>query len=391
MLEPIRSCVDEALLALTREYLGEQREIVRALRPVDFEASTLRLRAVRNFDNPTFLDRVRSRLEKLLTEKLGTNVEVRVLFKSKAARASALPVLEHATNKPLIRLFERIARGDVGRHRLIYVYGSAGVGKTFVVERALLEAMPSPAARFDGSEFHTEYLARQRARSLTAWRNELVATPLFVLDEVHRLGGKMRTQAELCSILDGLRTRKALAILVARHHPRGIHRLSSALETRMLAGFTHEIHLPPREVREAFVDVLGVDGRDRARVADLTLTPRSFGEIERRAAAGAGTAAGDPDLASSGVRDDFLERIVNRVADAFACDVDALRGPQSTRRHSLPRHVVVFVARRAGISGAEMARRFGWNSPSSASYAVRHVEERMRDDPDFRRVVQSII
>ncbi|HMQ23307.1 MAG TPA: hypothetical protein PKE00_12505, partial [Planctomycetota bacterium] len=164
-----------------------------------------------------------------------------------------------------------------------------------------------------------------------------------------------------------------------------------ALESRLLGGLTHEVQVAPQSVREAFALANGVSETEVELLSDLTLTPRSFGEILRRVACAREGSDHDHGVASSDGRSDFLEHIVHRVADAFACEVDALRGPQSTRRHSLPRHVVVFVARRAGISGAEMARRLGWSSASSASYAVGHVEDRMRDDPDFRRVVQSII
>ncbi len=390
MLEPIRSCVEEALRVLAQEELGALREVVQALRAIDFEASILRLRAERRFENPTVLARVSARLEALLFDRLGTRVSVRILSQVRDPNAKA-QLFEHASNRPVLHLFEHIASGSETRHRLVYIHGAPGTGKTFLVERALAAQLTTPVQRYDALAYHSDFVARQRGRSLLAWRRELVQSSVFILDEVHRLSGKPRTQLELCSLLEGLRSRKALAILVGRHHPRGIRHLTPALESRLLGGLTHEVQVAPQSVREAFALANGVSETEVELLSDLTLTPRSFGEILRRVACAREGSDHDHGVASSDGRSDFLEHIVHRVADAFACEVDALRGPQSTRRHSLPRHVVVFVARRAGISGAEMARRLGWSSASSASYAVRHVEDRMRDDPDFRRVVQSII
>lgn len=391
MLNPIRSCVDAALLALAQEFLGTERLLVQALEPIDFENSILRMRTAETISNPTVLQRVRTRLEELLEEELGVAVTVRVLFAQVRAKESAR-LLEHASNRPLLRLFERFAREDVGRHRLVYIYGTAGVGKSFLCERALLARVQKPALVRTGLAFHEEYLVRVQQNSRAEWRRGLVETSLFVLDEVHRLANKRRTQTELCCLLDELLTRKALAVLIGRHHPRQIRGLLPALESRLLSGFTHEIGNPPMEARRAFVAALGVDERDSDLFADLTGVSRSFGKIQRlvELATSDEDQACDP-LDSTDAREEFIRSLLAQVATAFACEAGALCAPRASRSLSLPRHVAVFVARRAGISGAEMARRLGWHSASSASYAMRRVESKMREDPEFRRVVQSIL
>lgn len=388
MLEPIRSCVEVAIETLQREYLGEQRELVARLRVLDFRASVLRLVTAKSFP-AGFHERFCARLADILEARLG-RIEVRVVF-PRQRRERESEIFVHATNKILAQLFENVAAGEAGRYRRINVYGDAGVGKTFLVEKKLIAAASVPCTYYTAERFSTEVVTRMLGdgRSIAAWRRELEQSQVLVLDEVHRLSGKMRVQIELRRILDVMESRRALVVLLGRHHPHKILKFDHTLATRMLSSYTHKIGEPPLETRRAFVRSHGIPDT-HPDFGKLTCLARSFGVIERNLRQLRPDA---PDLEprEGDAREDILERLLDRVARAYSCAVDELRDPRSSRRLTEPRHVVVFVARSAGISGAEISRRMGYSSASSANYAVRKVEQKMASDPNFRAVVRSIL
>lgn len=386
MQEVLQQALTRAIRAAEREFLGPQREFLRGLEADRLRKSTLRLRACVTPPSPTVLERVAVRLGQLLSADLGVPIEVRIVADLGHPDPSKIEPLIDEGNRTAHLMFDALAEGRSEGLNPAFVYGPSGVGKTHLL-RGFLARVQLPVSAWLGAEFHQTVARHLRGPGLMRWRASLLKSRIFVIDEVHRVGGKRRTQSELASLIDQLVARSTQIVFLGRHHPRKIHNLRQALASRFLGGFTVELGPPHRMTRLRFLRKLGVDVSQHGELVRAVLAgAQTYGDIVRhvrRVRAGKGESLDD--------KEQFVAALMERVASAFGVSVADLRHHESSRRVSLPRQVVVFVARRAGIPGAEMARRFGWKSASTATYAVHRVEQQMSRDPELRRTVQDLL
>jgi chromosomal replication initiator protein len=385
LLQALQPSLDRIRPELERGFLGRQRAFVTGLRLERVEKSVLYLRANVAPSSPVQSERAAQRIGELMSRELGTPVEVRILSgRARPFQAPELEPLIDAGNETAHKVLDAIEHGRARHMNPVFLYGPKGIGKTFLV-RSLLRRLRRKCVTITARQFQAGLARARRAAAMLAWRRTLLDADVLVVDEVHRLAGKECAQRELALLLDELRARGVQVLLLARHHPKRIWKLERGLRSRFLAGFTVEVSVPRPATRRTFLDRLKVAPEVGARLLEARSRGQTLGalrhEVERLQSAGTSAAVAD--------NDQIVADLVERVAEVFAVEVRELQGRQASRRVTLPRQVVIFLARQAGISGSELSRRFGWRSPSAATYAVRRVEARLHADAEFRRQVQA--
>ncbi|HYJ79478.1 MAG TPA: DnaA/Hda family protein [Longimicrobiaceae bacterium] len=147
----------------------------------------------------------------------------------------------------------RAAESPGTSYNPLFVYGTAGVGKTH-----LLHAVGglAQAVRPDLRVFHRhadalvdELSAAMAAGSLEAFRDELLESDLVLLDDVQLLGGKTRTQEELLRLWEEVVWTGAQVVLAADRLPADITGLSDELRARFAGGLAVDIAPPEAETR----------------------------------------------------------------------------------------------------------------------------------------------
>ena len=384
MLAPLQDNLSRVIARLESEFLGRQREFLVGLVAESFEKATLRLRARIPAPSPSVVARARARIAELLGQDLGVAVEVRILaFREIDARAMA-PLID-AGNRIASKVLEGVAARRYAGAGPVFLFGPTGVGKSFLLER-MLEACDQPASLWTGLSFFDTVAQKVRTNGVLGWRRSLLESSLFIIDEVHRLRGKRRAQIELRGLLDEYRARSAQVVLLGRHHPRQVRDFHSTLVSRFLGGMPVRVEAPLLETRRVYLERLGCRRKTDAVAFDRVVrTSRSYGALVRAAPA-LGANSVQADVGEPGL----VRSLIERVAVDFGVRAAELTNRGRCRRLSVPRQVVVFLAREAGVSGAEISRTLGWRSTSASTYAMRCVEKRMENDPNFRHRVQSL-
>ena len=332
---------------------------------------------------------MRKRLAELLGRDLGDiEIVIRARLKRPRPRADVEPLVDES-NEMLWRLLQRLAKGVDAMFNPVFVYGGQGVGKSFLIQ-AFLERFRGPSSVWRALDYHQTFVRHYRSRCAMKWRTSLLRNKVFVVEEVHRLASKPKTQQELASLIDELRARSVQIVFSARHHPRNIRALGHALQSRFLGGFTVELPPPPPESRRRFLQRLGVNPHARPELArNVLAAAQSYGDVmDRLDDLDAGAALPHRRRTEAGSKETVVA-ILDRVGRHFGIEVDDLLSPDKSRRVTLPRQIAVWLARKSGVSGAEMARRLGWQSASTATYAVHRVDRRMEADADVRRAVRA--
>jgi chromosomal replication initiator protein len=140
----------------------------------------------------------------------------------------------------------------------LFVHGECGVGKTHLLQgicRRFAEQTGRPqAARYiTGEQFTNDYITAIRGSSLDQFRQRMRKVELLVIDDVHFLSNKVRTQSEFLHTLDALDLSGARIVLASDEHPRHIKRFSQALISRFLSGMVVKVERPDRDTRETLV------------------------------------------------------------------------------------------------------------------------------------------
>lgn len=397
MLDFLRKTFEEVIESLRPDFPASALEYLRGLQVIRLQKSQLTLQSSHAELPPELREFIAGRVASALSSRLRVDVRVKILAPSAALQIQEGPQLQAARdpmemeplvdsgNKTACLLLEGLATGSILDLNLVFLYGPEGCGKSFLLQW-FQRKVQAKASSWSAPLFHDTICRLRLNGGLLSFRRSLMGAKLFILDEVHRLRGKRRTQEELVLIIDELLARNAQILFLGRHHPKSIHGMARSLSSRLLGGFTVELKQPLPQTRRKFLLRLGL-GRslESPEVNALIQGPCGYGELlainERLAARGIGNSTSG---ATRGMGD-----LLRRVADQFGVEEVLLEKRQASRRFSRARQALVFLALESGLSAAEIARHLGWRSSSSVNYAVKRVRERMNDDPDFRRRLEA--
>lgn len=157
------------------------------------------------------------------------------------------------------------AIGEPGtRYNPLVVVGGSGVGKTHLlhgVGNALMAQGASPVACVSAHEFTQELIDAIDRDSVPAWRNRYRRCAALLIDDVHLIAGKDRTQEELFLLFNlFLESNRQLAFgsAVPLSELSGVE---SRLLTRLEGGLVVELPPPDRELRQRMIErILGARG-----------------------------------------------------------------------------------------------------------------------------------
>jgi len=138
----------------------------------------------------------------------------------------------------------------------LFVHGGPGVGKTHIVHaigNALRrkDAVSGPVACVSGSQFVDELIVALQGGTVDRWRARYRAAGALIVDDVHALAGKERSQEELFHLFNALHSAGRQVVLASDRPPSEIGELEARLRSRFDGGLVVAIQPPDRTLREA--------------------------------------------------------------------------------------------------------------------------------------------
>lgn len=294
----------------------------------------------------------------------------------------------------------------------LFLYGSVGLGKTHLLQaicREVLRRRPGlRIAYLSCEQFTNEYVSAVQRNATEAFRARFRNVDMLVIDDIHFLANKERTQEEFFHTFNALYQQRKQIILSSDAAPTEIPTLEERLVSRFRWGVVAEIEPPEVETRMAIVrrkaesmglvipdDVVGY-------VADIAR--RNIRELEGALASLRTRATVDQvpiDLALARVALEPLlrqeaaplgiERIATVVATHYGTKLADLRSQKRTKSVSLPRQVAMYLAREeTGMSLVEIGDFFAGRDHTTVLYAVERVAERVRTDEPFRQTIERL-
>ena len=307
-----------------------------------------------------------------------------------------------------------VAEAPARMYNPLFIYGGVGLGKTHLMHaigHALLARDPSKRVAYISSErFTNDLIAAIQEGRMGEFRRRYREIDLLLIDDIHFLGEKERTQEEFFHTFNALYDAQRQIVLTSDRPPKEIPGLEERLVSRFEWGLVTDIKPPDFETRVAILrkkaeedrlvlanEVLEFIARNcRSNVRELegaiikllaysSLTRREITiELAREALGGV---LRDP--AASGELTPELIRA--RVAERWGVSVEALASKRRTKELTVPRQVAMYLIRELlDLPLVEVGRLFGGRDHSTVIHSIEKVEREMQEDEEFRARVEAI-
>ena len=175
------------------------------------------------------------------------------------APSAALPFASFAvgTSNQLAVNVAREAIEEPGRryNPLVFI-GKSGVGKSHLLNALGLELARQPGAVvacLSTQAFIDELITALDGNRMEWWRARYRRATALLLDDIHLIGGKDRTQEELFNLFNLFQDLERQLVFTAPAHPKTLQGIEQRIASRLEGGLVVELPEPDREVRRVVV------------------------------------------------------------------------------------------------------------------------------------------
>ncbi len=262
---------------------------------------------------------------------------------------------------------DALARGDNSFGNCLFMNSSTGLGKSHLTQAVVHQVFDSaPSTRLHyltAQQFSAEMVKNIRSKTMEQFSHKYVRNcDMLLVEDVHVLAGKNKTQEELNTVLDYLIKSGRRVILTSAVAPRKLEGLDEDFRSRMTSGLVAGIQAPEYETRARII-------RHKAGNHDLELSDemvdllarRLKGDIRRTESALVGIRAkaclrnGPPDMALvrevlHGLMGGPTQLDGKIIRDLIGCQynvsVEDLKSKSRKRSITFPRQVGMYLTRK---------------------------------------------
>jgi chromosomal replication initiator protein len=294
----------------------------------------------------------------------------------------------------------------------LFVYGGVGLGKTHLMHcigHACLAQQGRRIAYVSCERFMNELIAAIKEGRPNEFRRRYREIDVLLLDDVHFLGDKERTQEEFFHTFNALYEAQRQIVVTSDRLPKEIPGLEKRLTSRFDWGLVADIRPPDLETRIAILRKKAEDDRIalgdevlefiarhcRSNVRELEgaiIKLLAYASLNRRditpalareVMAGSFAAGQDETLTPN--------RIRSHVAARENVTVEGLVSKKRTKDLTVPRQIAMYLIREMlHLPLTEIGRLFGGRDHTTVIHSVEKVEQQMTGDEVFRERVLAL-
>ena len=304
-----------------------------------------------------------------------------------------------------------LATGDSTYGNCLYMNSSTGLGKSHltqaVVHQVLLSAPSTRLHYLTAQQFSAEMVKGIRSKTMEQFSNKYINDcDMLLVEDVHTLTGKNKTQEELNTVLDYLLKSGRRVILTSALAPNKITGIDDDFRSRMTSGLVTGIESPDYATRARIIrhklQLHGLSGDD-----DLVgfMAESLKGDIRRMESAIIGIKAKSrlhnvpPDLS---IAKEVIYGLIGRsveitgesirdlVGDQFRVSLDDLRSRSRKRSVTFPRQMAMYLTRKyTSQSLADIGSMYN-RDHSTVLYAIKTITKDMSRETSIREQVELL-
>src|SRR5688500_8676544 len=309
-----------------------------------------------------------------------------------------------------------VADKPARQYNPLFIYGGVGLGKTHLMHaignHILASEAASRIAYVSSEQFTNQLVTSIQEGSMGEFRRRYRQMDLLLVDDVHFLAGKERTQEEFFHTFNALYDAQKQIILTSDRPPKELPGLEERLVSRFEWGLVADIKPPDYETRVAILRKKAADDRivldtevidyiahsctasvrelEGAVIKLLAFSSLTNQEITTALARTAlsGVLRGEGANERARVTPEVVR---DTVARRWKVRPDALASKRRTKDLTVPRQVAMYLIKQVlDTPLVQIGAVFGGRDHSTVIHSIRKVETDMQDDADFRNQVESV-
>jgi chromosomal replication initiator protein DnaA len=166
-------------------------------------------------------------------------------------------LFESAGNRMALQAARAVVAEPAVRYNPLVIVGASGVGKTHLLHalgNALATRLQGPVACLSAHEFTGELIEAIDRDAVPAWRARYRAAAAFLLDDVHLVAEKDRTQDELFVLFNFLVESGRQMVFTSTLPLAEMVSVEGRLRTRLEGGLVVDLPAPEREIRQQVIE-----------------------------------------------------------------------------------------------------------------------------------------
>lgn len=304
-----------------------------------------------------------------------------------------------------------LAEGGAWNYHSLLMLANTGLGKSHLshaVGNAILNHNPSSRVCYVTAEdFTNEMISSLKQGRIEAFKEKYRrACDVLLLEEIHFLSGKEKTQLELGYTLDVLANDNKKIVFTSALAPKDIPRMSNELTSRLTSGIVTSIEKPNYDTRLKILHRKALDhnlvlGEDILSFL-ATCLKNDVRQMESalkslKAKSELLSATIDLDLAKEAVRclvsaerSIGIKDIEKLVCRYYKIEVEMLRSNSRKKLHAHPRNVYLYLCRRHTDETLENIAQSVMRTHSTAVYASEVIDRGSKTDPKIRNEIRFL-
>lgn len=295
----------------------------------------------------------------------------------------------------------------------LFIHGGVGLGKTHLLQAVchtmLLNRPDARICYLSCDALMNRFLEAVQGGSMHQFRHRYRHLDLLVIDDIHFLANRERTQEEFFHTFNTLHHTRGQIILSSDSPPDEIPQLEERLVSRFKWGLVTRVDKPCYETRVAILHakarLRGVRLPDDVACQIASEIDANIRELEGaitklQSLAMLRQVPIDLSLAHEALGDEqgpvtapqlSIQTIIDAVTGFYGVKLAELQSKRRHRSITLPRQICMYLARkRTRYSLEEIGGYFGGRDHTTVMHAIRIVEERIENDHEVAAQVQQI-
>jgi chromosomal replication initiator protein len=299
----------------------------------------------------------------------------------------------------------------------LFIYGESGMGKTHLMQAigdyVLRESDSKIVYYTTTEEFTTEMIESIQKKDMMNFRNKYRNIDVLLLDDIHFLARKEGTQEEFFHTFNALYENKKQIVLTSDRPLKEIHDLEKRLVTRFEWGLTADLKSPDFETRAAIL-------RKKAENEGIRLIPETIAYIAEHISSNVRALEGSlirllafasynnidtdaitpemveeilTDMISEKVKEINMERIMQKVCDAYAITPTQMLDKTRKKNIAFSRQVAMYLSNLLipQLSLKEVALFYKRKDHTTVLHAKKMIENLFISDNRLRIQIEQII
>jgi chromosomal replication initiator protein len=278
------------------------------------------------------------------------------------------------------------------------------------VGRALMDNYSGMRIIYTSSErFMNEMITCIRLDRMAQFHTFYRSADVLLVDDIHVLGGKERTQEEFFHTFNDLYEHQKQIVISSDSTPKEIPGLVERLRSRFEWGLMVDMQPPDLETKMAILDKkAGTEGirlPEDVRIFMATKTKSNVRELEGGLVKlmAFSSLTGAPitmqmaqqvlkHLVHTQERRVSIDSIQKVVAEHFVLKQAQLKEKSNTRTIAYPRQIAMYIVKEMTTASLpEIGRAFGGKHHTTVLHSIHKIEKLRQSDQDFNRLIHRLI